>query len=39
MNRILINSYPSLYTCEEIIDEAEIKIFETNIVKRWNEVK
>ncbi|CAK58173.1 unnamed protein product (macronuclear) [Paramecium tetraurelia] len=39
MNRVLINSYPSPYTCEEIIDEAEIKIFETNRLKSWSEVK
>ncbi|CAD8098190.1 unnamed protein product [Paramecium sonneborni] len=39
MNRIIINSYPSLFTCEEIIDEAELKIVETNRLKPWREIK
>ncbi|CAD8195879.1 unnamed protein product [Paramecium octaurelia] len=39
MNRVLINSYPSPYTCEEILDEAIIKIYETNKVMLWREVK
>ncbi|CAD8096639.1 unnamed protein product [Paramecium primaurelia] len=39
MNRILIRSSPSLFTCEEINDEAEIQIKENRKFKTWREIK
>ncbi|CAD8175679.1 unnamed protein product [Paramecium pentaurelia] len=39
MNRILIRSSPSLFTCEEINDEAEIQIKENLKFKTWREIK
>ncbi|CAD8146616.1 unnamed protein product [Paramecium octaurelia] len=39
MNKILIGNSPSLFTCEEIVDDAEIQIMETCKIKTWKEIK
>ncbi|CAD8105644.1 unnamed protein product [Paramecium sonneborni] len=39
MNKVLIGSSPSTYTCEEILDEAEIQIKETRKFETWNKIK
>ncbi|CAD8079750.1 unnamed protein product [Paramecium primaurelia] len=39
MNKILIRNSPSLFTCEEIVDETEILIKETSKIKTWKEIK
>ena len=40
INGILISkNSPSLFTCEEILDECIIKTLETNLQKTWKEVK
>ncbi|CAD8169470.1 unnamed protein product [Paramecium octaurelia] len=39
INGILIEKSPSLYTCEEILDECILRTLETNLKKTWKEVK
>lgn len=39
MNVILINNRPSLYTCEEIDDNALISTSDSTIQKKWSEIK
>ncbi|CAK62872.1 unnamed protein product (macronuclear) [Paramecium tetraurelia] len=40
INGILIShNSPSLYTCEEILDECILRTLETNVQKTWKEVK
>ncbi|CAD8174714.1 unnamed protein product [Paramecium octaurelia] len=36
---VLIGCYPSLYTCEEIQDDFQIKELETQNIKQWKEIK
>ncbi|CAD8188884.1 unnamed protein product [Paramecium octaurelia] len=39
LKKILIRNSPSLFTCEEIVDDAEIQIVETCKIKTWREIK
>ncbi|CAD8170652.1 unnamed protein product [Paramecium pentaurelia] len=39
MSGVLIGCHPSLYTCEEIQDDFQIKELETQNIKKWKEIK
>lgn len=39
MNGVLIKNHPSLFTCDEMNDEALIKIKETGAIKKWKDIR
>lgn len=38
MNGVLIGKEPSLFTCEEIADEAWITVRETGMMRKWKDI-
>lgn len=39
MNGVLIGDQPSLFTCDEMNDDAYITILETKTTKRWRDIR